>query len=143
MASLWTTLGYDSIAAEVADALGSNADIVVLQGPPGVGKSWLARGIGVMWQEGGGGTIVAEGDLLKSDFSFYPLRFAMAGISSGWKSMVSGLAGIAKAGETLVGTAGLITSTVEAIAKARGRRRRDRALFLGDTEQEILFQLER
>ena len=143
MSDLWGALGYDRVAAEVAAALHNGADINVVQGPPGVGKSWLAKGIGAMWQSGGGSTVVAEGDSLKSEASFYPFGFAMAGLSSGWKTVIPALTGVARAGETLLGTAGLITSTVEALASLRRSRGRDASIFLGDTEQRILFELER
>jgi tetratricopeptide (TPR) repeat protein len=143
VSDLWTALGYDRVAAEVAEALNNGADINVVQGPPGVGKSWLAKGIGAMWQSGGGSTVVAEGDSLKSEASFYPFGFAMAGLPSGWKSVVPALTGIARAGETLLGTAGLITATVEALASLRQSRSHDTSIFLGDTEQRILYELER
>lgn len=143
MSDLWTALGYDRVAADVAEALHNGADINVVQGPPGVGKSWLAKGIGAMWQSGGGSTVVAEGDSLKSEASFYPFGFAMAGLPGGWKTVVPALTGIARAGETLLGTAGLITATVEALASLRRSRSQDTSIFLGDTEQRILFELER
>ena len=94
-----------------------------------------------MWQEGGGGAIVAEGDLLKSETSLYPFGFAMAGLSGGWKTVVPALTGIAKAGEAFLGTAGLITSTV-ALAKLPEEAGQRNILFLGDAEQRILFELE-
>lgn len=143
MSDLWTALGYDGVAAEVAEALHSSADVNVMQGPPGVGKSWLAKGIGAMWQEGGGSTVVAEGDSLKSEASFYPFGFAMTELPSAWKSVVPALTGIARAGETLLGTAGLITSTVEALGSLRRTRTKDTSIFLGDTEQRVLVELER
>jgi tetratricopeptide (TPR) repeat protein len=139
----WLALGYDRVATGVAETLQKSNEIAVIQGPPGVGKSWLAKGIGAMWQAGDGSAVVAEGDVLKSNASFYPFGFAMAGLSSGWRSVVPALADIAKAGETLLGTAGIITSTVQGLAALRQSGRRDRSLFLGDTEQRILYELER
>lgn len=141
MGDLWGVLGYDDIGARIAGALQAGDGIAVIEGPPGVGKSWLARDIGSLWESGGGGTILAEGDSLKADLSFYPFGFAMSGLPSGWKSVGPAIAGMARAGETLIGTAGLITSTVEALAQARGNRRR-KTLFLGDEEQAILYELE-
>lgn len=143
MPDLWSTLGYDKTAAEIAAALGEASDIVVVEGPPGVGKTWLAKGIGGLWQEAGGSSVVAEGDLLSSDVALFPFGLAMAGLPRGWRAIGGAVAGIAKAGEAFVGTAGLITSTVEGLAKLRRERRRGRTLFLGDAEQEILHDLER
>jgi hypothetical protein len=143
VAEVWGVLGYDETASSIARAMRDTAGINVIQGPPGVGKSWLAKGIGALWEDGGGGTVIAEGDVLHSDIALYPLGFAMAGLSSGWSSVAKGLTGIAEAGESLIGTGGVLTATVETLTKLRRRRRRARKLYLGDAEQAILFQLER
>jgi hypothetical protein len=140
---LWVALEYDRVAADVATSLSEGADVDVIEGPPGVGKSSLARYIGGLWESGGGSAVVAEGDLLKSDASLYPFDFALVGLAAGWKSMGPAIAGIARAGETFVGTAGLITTTIEALAKRRRDRRKQRAILLGDREQHVLSHLER
>ncbi|MDQ3725600.1 MAG: AAA family ATPase [Actinomycetota bacterium] len=142
MAELWHVLDYDEIAAGVARTLSEGPDIAVLQGPPGVGKSWLAKGVGAMWQEGGGRTIVAEGDLQNSDDLLYPFGLAMTGLSSSLKRLLPGLASMTRAGETLLGTAGLMTATVEALAKARLSRARRRRTLIDDTESDILHEIE-
>lgn len=142
MSSSWTVLGHDRIASEIAKALGESADIVVVEGPPGVGKSWLARQIGALWDSGGGSVIVAEGDSLKSEESFYPLRFAMSELAIGWKTMLSSMSDLAKMGEVALGTAGVITATVQGLAKVRDARRRQRTIYLGDFGQEALHELE-
>jgi hypothetical protein len=140
---LWRTLGYDEIAVGVARGFRDSDRIAVLEGPPGVGKSWLARGIGALWQAGGGSAIVAEGDSSRSDFAYYPLGFAMGGLASGWKSVAPGVATVAKAAETLVGTAGIITSAVQGLAAMRRVRRHGRRLLLDDVELDVLHELER
>jgi Predicted ATPase len=136
-------LGYDDVALAVAQSLRDGTEINVILGPPGIGKSWLAKGIGAIWERAGGSTVVAQGDLLRSDVPLYPLGFAMAGLSSGWRTLGTPLAATARAGESLVGTAGIITATVQTIARLRPKRRRARSMFLGDAEQQILFDLER
>ena len=50
-------------------------------------------------------------------------------------------AGIAKAGETLISTSHVITTTVQALASARSADRKGRMLLLSDAEQEILVEL--
>lgn len=143
MPDLWSTLGYDDVASVIAEALQASHDINVIQGPPGVGKSWLAKGIGAIWDSSGGSTIVAEGDLLRSEVAFYPLGFAVAGLSSTWRSMGSKLADTTRAGERMAGTFGVITSTIQVLAQLQRKRRRARKMYLGEAEQAILYELER
>ena len=113
MADLWTLLGYDAVAAGIAEAMNEGDEVCLIEGPPGVGKSWLAKGIGALWDEGGGATVVVEGDPLRTDVSLYPFSFAMTGLAKGWRDIVPAATNVARAGEALLGTAGLITSTVE------------------------------
>ena len=143
MSELWAVLGYDELAARVAQALRESSDITVVEGPPGVGKSLLAKGIGELWEEGGGSVAVAEGDSLRSDVALYPFGFALGGLGTGWRSLGPAVAGIAKAAETLIGTAGIITATVQGLASARSASRKGRMLLLSDAEQEILVELRR
>ena len=82
MVDLWRALGHDVIASKVEAVLSAGNDIVVLEGPPGVGKSSIARGIGAMWEEGGGTAVIAEGDLHNSDKSLYPFDVAMGRCST-------------------------------------------------------------
>lgn len=141
--NLWGVLRYDEVALGIAEALQESQDIALLEGPPGVGKSWLAKEIGGLWEAGGGSAVVAEGDLLKSDVSYFPLGMAMGGLPSAWRSVGPAIAGIAKAGETLIGTAGILTATIEALAKARRNRRRSPSMLLTDIERDILHELQR
>ncbi len=141
MADLWKTLGYDQIAVEIAKGLSETADINVIQGPPGVGKSWLAKGVGAMWEAAGGGVVVAEGDSMRSEVSLYPFRIAMGDLSGGSESLAPAAATLARAGEVLLGTGGLLTSSVEALASLQARSQRERAVLLDKTEQDVLFRL--
>lgn len=143
MESLWGVLGYESAAKQVAEDLGDPSLLPVISGPPGVGKSWLARDIGAVWEAGGGSTVLVEGDVLRSDASMYPFAFAMGGLPSRWSTLGPALAGVARAGELVMGTAGLITTTVQAVAAARRSRSSDRTRFLGESEQVVLYELER
>lgn len=141
MADLWRLLGYDAVAVGIAEAMKAGDDVCFIEGPPGVGKSWLAKGIGALWDEGGGATVVVEGDPLRTDVSLYPFSFAMTGLAKGWRDIVPASANVARAGEVLLGTAGLITSTVELLDGIRRQRRRSRAVLLDDQGQQILHEL--
>jgi hypothetical protein len=141
VADLWTLLGYDEVAAGIAEAMNEGDEVCLIEGPPGVGKSWLAKGIGALWENGGGATVVVEGDPLRTDVSLYPFSFAMTGLGKGWKDMVPAVANMARAGEVLLGTAGLITTTVQLLDGIRRRRRGSRAVLLDDHEQQILHEL--
>jgi AAA ATPase domain len=143
VSELWAHLGYDEIAERLGSALQRGTDICVIEGPPGVGKSWLAKDIGSVWEERGGSTVLAEGDSLKGDAFFYPLGIAMGGLPSGWRAVGPALAGVTRAAEALVGTAGLLTATIEAIIAARGMREQRRKPFMGEAEQAVLQELER
>ena len=121
----------------------STAGTQLLEGPPGVGKSWLAKGIGAQWAEWGGSTVYAEGDPLRGDIAYYPYRYAMSGLQAGWRSLVQDFAGVAQAGESLVGTAGIVTAAVRGISRAKRNRRRRRAPDLIGEELAILNELER
>lgn len=144
MPALWETLGYDEIAADIAHGLRDSDGIQVLAGPPGVGKSYLARAIGALWESAGGRAVVAEGDESRSGFAYYPFGAAMEGVRSGtWKDLAPAVVSVTKVGEGLLGTGGAITSTIQALAAVRRSRKRNPMLYLGNREQEVLHNLER
>jgi len=138
-----SVLGHDEIAASIARTINEGTDITVIQGPPGVGKSWLASGIGALWEEGAGRSIVAQGDQLQSDAAYYALSLALAPLGRGWSGVAKDLAEATKAGERMVGTAGVITGTAQALSRLRPARQRARKLYLSEVEQGILFELDR
>jgi hypothetical protein len=141
--SLWELLGYDRVAEEIAMALSGRVPVSLIEGPPGIGKSWLARGIGELWVEGGGSVVLAEGDALKRDASLHPFDTAMSGLPRAWRSVAPTVAGVAMAGEALLGTGGLITSTIKALAASGSARRREKAVLLDVSEQAVLHAVER
>jgi len=141
VSDLWTVLGYDSLASEVALSLRDSSDITVIEGSPGVGKSLLAKGIGELWEDGGASVVVAEGDQMRSDVALYPFGAALDGLDSGWRTLGPAVTGIAKAGETLIGTAGIITATVETLLSLRTASRKGRMPNLSEAEQKILVEL--
>ena len=142
MAVLPRVLGHDAVAVSVAQTLDERAAISVIQGPPGVGKSWLASGIGALWEEGGGKTIVAQGDQLQSDTAYYALSLALAALARRWASVGKDLAMLATAGEQVAGTAGIVTSTAQALSHLRPTRQHAKKMYLGEAEQGILFEMD-
>jgi len=143
VAGLAAVLGHEVIASSIAQAMEEGPDINMIEGPPGAGKSWFAMGIGALWESAEGTTLVAEGELLQSDAALYPLKRSLAALSSNWREVGSELAQIAKAGESLSGAGGIISRTIEALVRLRPSRQRARKMYLGDSEQMILFDLER
>jgi hypothetical protein len=140
---LWEVLGYDRVAAEIIYALGDSSDIDLIEGPPGVGKSWLAKGVGALWESAGGSTVLVEGDEGKRDVALYPYRSAMFQLPSWAASLVPVVAALAKAGESLVGTEGRVTEAVERLAAAIAVRKRGATILLDDAEHDVLNDLER
>lgn len=143
MHGVWRLLRYDEIAFDVVRFLCEGPEIAVLEGPPGVGKSWLAQGIGGLWKSAGGEAVSARGDIASTDIPLFPFGYAMSGIARGWGSVGTALGGVVKAGEILLGTGGIVTATIQSINKLRAGRRTERTLFLGEAEQGILHDLER
>jgi hypothetical protein len=143
VSALLRVLGHDDIAASIAQTIHEGTDISVIQGPPGVGKSWLANGIGALWDAGGGRTIVAQGDQLQSDAAYYVLNLALAALGRQWASIGKELAQVTTAGEHVIGTAGVVTATAQALSRLRPARQRARKLYLSEVEQGILFELDR
>lgn len=143
MNELWEILGYDEIVHEIAESLRDSSDICVIEGPPGVGKSWLLNGIGKLWEEMGGSTVVGEGDRLHTDAAYHALGFALARLASRWSGFGSLVLNAMQAGENVAGTGGVIAAAVQAAKHSRPREHQARAMYLGPDEQRILFDLER
>lgn len=142
MSGIWAELGYHEAFAEMAQDLRDTAGLHLLEGPPGTGKSWLARGLGAFWKRGGASTIIAEGDHLHANSPYAPFGLSLAEIEPGWNRIVESTLEIAKAAESLAGTAGVISSTVQALVSSRSQKRSHAMRYLGDQEQTIVADLE-
>lgn len=143
MADLWATLGYDQLAVDAAARLGASSDINVIQGPPGVGKSLLAKGIGALWESAGGRVVLVEGDSTHSEVALHPFRSSMELVQSDVKLQASALAALARVGEILLGTGGALTASVEALKALQASQMHQRVVAFDKREQEILSTLER
>jgi tetratricopeptide (TPR) repeat protein len=142
MVALWETLGYDEVASDLVRNLSDPTKVTLLEGPPGVGKSWLAREVGALWETHGGRAVVVEGDGAWSSLPLYPFGYAMIGLPGSWRSVASSAVGVSKAAESFLGTGGLITTAAQGMVSFRRNRKR-RKVFLGDREHEILRDLQR
>lgn len=143
MADLWATLGYDQIAADIARSLRDGSEVRLIEGPPGVGKTSLTKGIGGLWEVASGATLVTVGDSARSNVPYSPFRFALTGLSAGWRTYVPAAEVAARAAESFVGTGAILTSAVKAIAAVRKRRRSAQAVLLTEPEQQIIHELAR
>ena len=143
MDAVWAALGYENRLAEITRHFSEGGRTVIVQGPPGVGKSWLAKGLGASWEEGGGSAVIAEGDISRSHFDYFPFGLAMAGLPAGWSTAVAAAAETVRVAETLIGTGGLVTTTVQGLVRIRKSKRMRQAVFLGEREQQVLASLER
>jgi tetratricopeptide (TPR) repeat protein len=142
VADLWRTLGYDQVALDVAAGLAESSDVHLIKGPPGVGKSRLAKGIGAMWETSGGAVLVAEGDPMRTDVPLHPFGIAMGGLKQeDYAALKAAASVLAKAGELLLGTGGLLTTAIEALARYQRERRGVPTILLDQKEQEVVFRL--
>jgi tetratricopeptide (TPR) repeat protein len=142
VSEVWEVLGYEGTASEIAIALGESKDIEVIEGPPGCGKSWLAKGVGGLWEMAGGSTVLVEGDRRRSDVALYALSSAMRALPDKFP-IWSLLGNLAQAGEgALLGTGGALTKAVELLVETRGKRHKGRAILLDDAEQDIVAKLD-
>jgi hypothetical protein len=136
-------LGHDAVAAKIGVALRADRRIKVLQGPPGVGKTWIVKALGGAWEDAGGCALVATGDALQRDRPLYPLNFALAALAPAWRAVGRDLAQAGSAGERLAGSGGVLTAAIQTALKLRPSRVRARKLYLGEVEQTILFDIGR
>ena len=143
MSGLWRALGYDEVAHDLIRDLCQSREPALLLGPPGVGKSFLARGIGALWQRSGGSTVTAEGDRGQSDFDLFPFGFSLEGLSPRWDVYAPAAISILRIIEAALGTGGLITSTVEGVTSTGQSLRKRPATFLIEEELAVLHKLEK
>lgn len=141
MPDLWEELGYDRLAFELAERLAEESKIRAVAGPPGIGKSWLAKGVGTLWESAGGSVVVAEGDPTRSDVSLYPFGIAMDTLAGGQEALAKAMAALTKAGELLLGTGGVLTTGIEALAQLQANRARKKAILLDSEERDVLAKL--
>lgn len=144
MGRVSTLLERDELVIRIASKLDEDPDTIpVVEGPTGAGKSWLAQSVGAVIEEGGGVTLIAEGDRLHSDRPLYPLGLALAPLAPIWRAIGRELTQVGTTAEQLVGSTGIVTSLISTMAKMGPGHRKARKLLMAPDEQEILFDLDR
>lgn len=83
MSALSKILGHDSISDEILDRLlGCPTQKVLITGPSGTGKTWLARSIGARWRDAGGIALRVEGDSLNASRGLFPFHATLSRVSA-------------------------------------------------------------
>jgi hypothetical protein len=62
---LWEVLRCDDIAEQIIRSVSESSDVEIIEGAPGSGKSWLAKGVRALWEAGGGSAVVVEGAAIR------------------------------------------------------------------------------
>ncbi len=140
---IWELLGQGERVNRVTQSLLSGElQQALIVGPPGCGKSWLARSIAATFVKGGGVALRGAGDEAEANRRLYAFQCVRA--------ETSGLMGpLAEAGFivanvlTKVATGGLLDAqTARPAFSAEAARRKRSVLFLNADEQAVLSDIE-
>lgn len=126
---VWSALGHDAVAGRLAALLDGGERVVVIEGPAGVGKSMLAKGLGGLYVAAGGSAIVLEGDHLLRETELHPFGIGLSELSERHVRTPPSTNSI----DGLVSR--LLDQTSEAAGRATG--------FLGDRQHAAVAEIER
>lgn len=141
-ARLWTAIGIqDKVSDMLGRILSGDVSAAVITGPPGCGKTWLARSIGASFVEAGGVAFRGVGDDGEANRRLYPLQRAQAETSGYFKPAVT-------VGKALANVAAKVASggmfdaegALQALDAEAARRKRG-SMFLAEDEQSVLSDL--
>jgi hypothetical protein len=142
---LSTLLGQDVQAEQLTAFLDSPACRVArLTGPPGSGKSYIARTVAQAWRERGHVVVVAEGDESNSWRALYPLVTGLSWTSHHWSGIArTGARSAVQVADTTTGGLGVGT-TIFDLLSAVFRQRIERALRVYSVlEREVVMDVRR
>lgn len=141
-ACLWAAMGIQTqVSQTLAEIISGETHAVVISGPPGCGKTWLARSIGASFVDAGGVAIRGVGDDGEASRRLYPLQRAQAETSGYFKPAVivgKALANVA----AKVASGGMLDAegAIQAFDAEATRRKRG-SMFLAEDEQSLLSDL--
>uniref|UniRef100_UPI00292CE4B2 ATP-binding protein n=1 Tax=uncultured Cohaesibacter sp. TaxID=1002546 RepID=UPI00292CE4B2 len=141
-ALLWTAISIqDKVSDTLSRILSGDVRAAVITGPPGCGKTWLARSIGASFVAAGGVAFRGVGDDGEANRRLYPLQRAQAETSGYFKPAVTvgkALANVA----AKVASGGMLDAegAIQAFDAEAARRKRG-CMFLAEDEQSVLSDL--
>jgi hypothetical protein len=117
---------------------------VRLTGPPGSGKSHIARLVARTWLDEGGGCVVAVGDNERSWRTLYPLLSGLSQVHGDWVGLASkGTRSALQVADSALGGAGVGTSIFDLLGAAF-RQRIERVLKpYSSLERDVILDLKR
>ena len=141
---IWDLLNLtEEVRAITQQLLSGEMQAALISGPPGSGKSWLARSIGATFVEAGGKALRGVGDEGEANRRLYTLRCIRAE-TTGLVRPLAEIGFVAANILTKVVTGGLVDAhgAREAISVEAARRKRS-VIFLDEDEQAIFVDIER
>jgi hypothetical protein len=118
MEEYWTLIKAHEVVEKISAGLRTpRPSNFVVSGPPGCGKTTLAKSIGKLWEQDGGVTIYAEGDWAVGNRAFFPLDSATSNldVAAATVSAVSSI--IAKTVDVATSAGGLASGVLNALTK--------------------------
>nr|WP_321481742.1 ATP-binding protein [uncultured Cohaesibacter sp.] len=139
---IWDVLGVRSDVEELASELiDGRCDAAVISGPPGSGKTWLARQIAASFTTAGGVSFRGVGDETEANRRLFAMKCAQAETRGLFKP-------IAAVGKTILNVATRLATAgatgaeeaIDAFDAEKARRKRS-VVFLDEDEQTILSEM--
>ncbi len=144
MESIWKLLGHDVVIRRVVDELMTKPSArLMVDGPPGCGKSWLAKSIGAEWEHSEGFAFVAEGDRAMSDRDFFPLGSTPMPLRRTWNFVQDAMMVLSRMSDAALGSGRTISTIADRLFDGKHNKSLERALFLKPVEADYLQSLER
>jgi Flp pilus assembly protein TadD len=143
MRDIASLTGQRSALAHIRAELGSDfSSRLLVEGPPGCGKSWLLRALSQEWTGSKRPVFTARGDRSASARALSPFHNGLAPLKIDLQLDRLSKSGVAKIGSVVPIAGSLLSFLLEACFQAAERKQRSETPQLNAAEQEILFQLQ-